>query len=52
MRLGELQRPQVDPAVLEIEAAQQSAEAQALLGQLRSQLGLPAPVEERRMLER
>ena len=50
--LGELQRPQVDPAVLEIEAAQQSAEAQALLGQLRSQLGLPAPVEERRMLER
>jgi phage shock protein A len=50
--LGELQRPQVDPAVLEIEAAQQSAEAQALLGQLRSQLGLPAPVDERRMLER
>jgi phage shock protein A len=50
--LGELQRPQVDPAVLEIEAAQQSAEAQALLGQLRSQLGLPAPLEERRMLER
>jgi phage shock protein A len=50
--LGELQRPQVDPAVLEIEAAQQSAEAQALLGQLRSQLGLPAPSAERRMLER
>lgn len=50
--LGELQRPRVDPAVLEIEAAQQSADAQALLGQLRSQLGLPAPVEERRMLER
>jgi phage shock protein A len=50
--LGELQRPHVDPAVAEIEAAQQSAEAQALLGQLRSQLGLPVPVEERRMLER
>jgi len=50
--LDELQRPHVDPAVLEIEAAQQSAEAQALLGQLRSQLGLPVPVEERRMLER
>ena len=50
--LDELQRPRVDPAVLEIEAAQQSAEAQALLGQLRSQLGLPVPVEERRMLER
>jgi phage shock protein A len=50
--LGELEHPPVDPAVLEIEAAQQSAEAQALLGHLRSQLGLPAPGEERRMLER
>jgi phage shock protein A len=50
--LGELQRPHVDPAVREIEAAQQSTDAQALLGQLRSQLGLSAPVEGRRMLER
>jgi phage shock protein A len=50
--LHELQRPYVDPAVLEIEAAQQSAEAQALLDRMRSQLGLPAPGEEQRMLER
>jgi phage shock protein A len=46
----------VDPAVLEIEAAQRSAEAQAFLAQMRSQLGLPAPVEttdgSTRMIER
>jgi hypothetical protein len=50
--LAELQRPQVDRAVLEIEAPQRSADAHALLGQLRSQLGLPVPLEERRMLGR
>jgi len=48
---------QIDPAVLEIEAAQRSAEAQALLVQMRERLGLPAPVENPapaspRMLER
>ena len=42
---------QVDPAVLEIEAAQQSAEAQALLVQMRSRLGLADP-DGPRMLER
>jgi phage shock protein A len=48
---------QVDPGLLEIEAAQRSAEAQALLVQMRERLGLPAPVDEPapaspRMLER
>jgi phage shock protein A len=48
---------QVDPAMLEIEAAQRSAEAQALLLQMRTQLGLPMPsdgasTEPPRMLER
>jgi phage shock protein A len=48
---------QVDPGLLEIEAAQRSAEAQALLVQMRERLGLPAPVEDpapasRRMIER
>jgi len=42
---------QVDPAVLEIEAAQQSAEAQALLVEMRSRLGLADP-DGPRMLER
>ena len=47
---------QVDPGLLEIEAAQRSAEAQALLVQMRERLGLPAPVEDpapasRRMIE-
>lgn len=41
---------QVDPGLVEIEAAQRSAEAQALIAQMRSRLGLPAP--EPRMLER
>ena len=48
---------QVDPGLLEIEAAQRSAEAQALLVQMRERLGLPAPVEDPapvspRMIER
>ena len=48
---------QVDPGLLEIEAAQRSAEAQALLVQMRERLGLPAPVDDPapaspRMLER
>jgi phage shock protein A len=47
----------VDPGLLEIEAAQRSAEAQALLVQMRERLGLPAPVEDPapaspRMIER
>jgi phage shock protein A len=53
---GELQALQashrVDPAVLEIEAATRSAEAQALLLQMRSELGLAAPDDAPRMLER
>ena len=44
---GELNAAQftagVDPAMLEIEAAQRSAEAQAFLAQMRTQLGLVAP---------
>jgi phage shock protein A len=48
---------QIDPGLLEIEAAQRRAEAQALLVQMRERLGLPAPVDEPapaspRMLER
>jgi phage shock protein A len=48
---------QVDPGLLEIEAAQRSAEAQALLVQMRERLGLPAPVGDPapaspRMIER
>ena len=44
------ERGLVDPAVLEIEAAQQSAEAQALLVEMRSRLGLADP-DGPRMLE-
>ena len=44
---GELNAAQfaagADPAMLEIEAAQRSAEAQAFLAQMRTQLGLAAP---------
>jgi phage shock protein A len=43
---------QVDPALLAIEAAERSAEAQALLVQMRAQLGLAAPDDGPRMLER
>lgn len=51
--LGALQASsRVDPGMLEIEAAQRSAEAQALLAQMRSQLGLAGPSEQPRMLER
>ena len=57
---GELNAAQftagVDPAMLEIEAAQRSAEAQAFLAQMRSQLGLAGPDEGAgtppRMIER
>ena len=44
---GELTAAQIDartdPGIIEIEAAQQSAQAQALLAQMRAELGLPAP---------
>jgi len=42
----------IDPGMVEIEAAQRRAEAQALLAQMRSRLGLSAPEEQPRMLER
>jgi len=35
----------IDPGLVEIEAAQRSAEAQALLVQMRARLGLPTPVD-------
>ena len=57
---GELNAAQftagADPAMLEIEAAQRTAEAQAFLAQMRTQLGLAAPADGTsappRMIER
>ena len=44
--MGDLQSTDVDTNLLEVEQAQAYAEAQARLSELRSELGLSAPVEE------
>jgi phage shock protein A len=44
--MSELQGSSVESRVLEVEQAQLDAEAQARLSELRTQLGLPAPVSE------